>query len=276
MTYYDELTTVRQVRLLQLNSTSTSDDAFLLTQIRAASHDIESATNRKFSPRIDTRYYDTPRRPELLLDEDLLELTTLTNGDGTAFDAGDIKTYPLNSTPKNKIVVLSSATQQWLRTDNGNPEGAIQADGVWGYHPDYPSAWLDTTAVLGAGIGASDTTLTCATGVLFAGDLIKIDSEMMHVSSVAVSTADTATVVRQVNGSTAAAHSTSAIIYRWDIWDSIANIAVSAAVGYYNLRKNPMRDTIQLDNGLFVTPKDVKAFIRVQCADLGIIRTGLA
>jgi hypothetical protein len=147
---------------------------------------------------------------------------------------------------------------------------------VWGYHPDYISAWLDTTAVLGAGIGASDTTLSCATGVLFAGDLIKVDSEYMHISSVAVSTADTATLVRAVNGSTAASHSTSAVINRWSIYDSIQQIAVAAAVGYYNLRKNPLRDTIQLDQATFVTPKDVKAFIRVSCADLGIIRTGLA
>ena len=278
MTYYDELTTVRQVRFLQLNSTSTSDDTLLLSMIRQTSHDIESATNRKFSPFIDTREYDAPRiyLPSLVLDEDLLELTTLTNGDGTVFDASEYKIYPLNTTPKSRIVILGSSPTQWLRDNSGNAEGAISAAGVWGYHPDYISAWLDTTAVLGASISTSALTLTCATGLLFAGDLVKVDDEMMHVSSVAVSTSDTATLVRAVNGSTAAAHSTSAVINRWSIYDSIGQIAVAAAVGYYNLRKNPMRDTIQLDQATFVTPKDVKAFIRVQCADLGIIRTGLA
>ena len=276
MTYYDELTTVRQVRFLQLNSTSTSDDSLLLSMIRQASHDIEFETHRKFSPIIDTRYYDAPNHGPLLLDDDLLELTTLSNGDGTAFGASEYKTYPLNTTPINRIVILGSSPAQWSRDDSGNAEGAINLAGVWGYHPDYISAWLDTTAVLGSNISTSATTLTCATGLVFAGDLIKVDDEYMHISSVVVSTSDTATVVRSVNGSTAAVHSTSAIINRWNVYDSIANIAVAAAVGYYNLRTNPTRDTIQLDNGLFVTPKDVKAFIRAQVQELGIIRTGFA
>ena len=274
MTYYDELTTVHQVRALMLNSTSTADDSLLLSMIRQASHDIEYQANRKFSPRIDDRDYDTPRKPELILDEDLLELTTLTNGDGTVFDASEYKTYPLNSTPKTKIVVLGSSSTQFV-DNGGDREGAINAAGVWGYHPDYVSAWLDTTATLATNISTSATTFGCATGLVFGGDLIKVDSELMHVSSVAVSTADTPTVVRGVNGSTATSHSTAAAIYRWNVWDSISNIAVSAAVGYYNLRKNPMRDSIQLDNGLFVTPKDVKAFIRAQMQELGIIRTGI-
>src|SRR5258707_2770931 len=76
-----------------LASSDTGDDARMLAKLRAAATQIDRYTGRTFLPSIATCRFDW-RGPKTLLlrGYDLLELTTLTNGDGSTIDPAAIIT----------------------------------------------------------------------------------------------------------------------------------------------------------------------------------------
>ena len=186
----------------------------------------------------------------------------------------DYKLYPLNSTPKNKMTLLHTH-YVWQPDTNGNPNGAISLNGIWGYHEDYGDAWDTVTTLSTAITTAGQTTVTVPTGTIAAGDFLKIDSEFIYVKSVAVSTTDTITMDRGVNGSTATTHLISAPVYRWAPMPDVEMLTRRAAVAYTKLRANPIGETINVDGITYSTPKDVNKWIDGQLATLGLIRTGM-
>lgn len=275
MTYYADYTTFADLKSQYLDVTSSGDDGLLLKMIRDTSREIErSAGGRTFAPHIDTRYYDTPLSGDLLLDDDLISLTTLTNGDGSTLASGtDYKLYPLNERVKHKVRLLSSSSSSWRPDNSGNYDGAISVLGQWCYTKT--GDWIATGSVLSAAISTTTaTTFTVATGTsLTAGLLIQIDSEWLYVSAVSTGlTDDLITVVRGVNGSTAATHLISAPISYWRPDQEIEILCQQAAAAYYRVRANPAGDTIVIDGSSFATPRDVSAFIAKRLQALGLIR----
>lgn len=271
-----EYTTVTDVRSSYLGSTQTQDDGLILSIIREASREIDRITRRKFYPRIETRTYDAPAGVELILDDDLLELTTLTNGDGTAITNANYKLYPLNDTPKYKIVLAPGSA--FNTSSTFGDLGAISVAGTWGYHRDYATdGWLDYGAILSAAISnTTATTFTSLYGNFKAGNLVKIDSEYLYISSAVYASTSTYTVKRGVNGSTAAAHLIAAPIYLWGIHDEIERLACQATAAYYRLRSNPGMDSVSIDGVTFVTPRDVTSYMLTRLRLLsGIIREAL-
>ncbi len=272
-----DYTTLTDVKTSYLVTTGTAQDALIADLIRSVSREIEQITNRKFYPRIETRYYDTPREwfTPLYLDDDLLALTTLTNGNGTAFTAAQYKLYPLNSTPKQNIALLASSSERWRTSTAGDAEGAITALGVWGYHDDYASGWLDIACTLAAAITqVGSTSFTCTTGKVRAGDLLLIDSEYIYASAVSTGATDTVTCVRGVNGSTAATHLISAAVTRWR-FEAVYMLATVAVVAYLRLKDNPIGDMLQIDGYTFSTPKDVSKYVQSRLQTLGLVRVGV-
>src|SRR3990172_6603752 len=80
------------------STTVTDKDARIDALIAAASRFIEEYTDRTFLPRIETREYDYQRGERLILDDDLLSVTTLKHQNkGTAIAAADFFLYPLNA-----------------------------------------------------------------------------------------------------------------------------------------------------------------------------------
>ena len=57
------------------------DDSVIDDILEAASRYIDSQCHRAFYPRTETRSYDVPNGRKLIVDDDLLAITTLTNGD---------------------------------------------------------------------------------------------------------------------------------------------------------------------------------------------------
>lgn len=272
MATYADYTTVDSLRATYLAATETTRDTLLLDMIRAASRSIDAIGCRTYYPRVETRYYDVPRTPGLHLDDDLLEVTTCTNGGVGVLEASDYRLYPRNDSAKNEIRLTLAGGQTWQTDSNGDPDSAIAITGIWGFHPRYDSAWAATGAVLTtAATTTSATTIGVTTGVLVAGDLVKIGDEMMHVSAVATSTSDTATVVRGVNGSTATTHTTSAAVLRWT-FEEIEHVAKTAAAAMYRLRNNPVGETVNVGGEVFSTPRDVNAYIEQQLGALELIR----
>lgn len=112
------------------------DDAVIEDIIEGVSRAIDRMTSRTFYARTETRYYDTPDDNCLVLDDDLLTLTTLTNGDGTVITSTYYKLYPLNTTQKRRIILTN--TYGWLPNATTGNSGAISVVGSWGYASTVP------------------------------------------------------------------------------------------------------------------------------------------
>lgn len=281
MATYGEYTTLSDLRAAsagQLDITSTKDDPLLLAQIRAASRDIDEIARRWFYPLVDTREYDTPAQVlgDLRVDADLLEITTLTNGNTVVINSSKYRLYPLNTWPKYSIRPLPSQGTPWELSLSGDAFGAISVAGVWGYHRDYANAWVALTALAAAITDTTGTSVSVPTGKAEAGHLLKIDSEYLYVASVSVgATNDTVAVVRGANGSTAATHLSGAAVSVWQVGYELENLCKMAAAAYYKLRANPIGETVAINNMTFSTPKDVKQYLYKNLQTLGLLRMTL-
>jgi hypothetical protein len=219
LTSYATLDTLRN--RFGLASADTGDDARLLDKLRQAASQIDRYTGRSFAPLQATRKFDYQDRKTLILRGfDLLSLTSITNGDGVTVidpsaiiplggDVGPIWGVELNLTLAY-FVYLTTRTR------------CIQVMGIWGWHDDYANAWKSSgDAIPGGGIDSSATsfTVTSVSGAdawnltprFQVGQLLKVDSEYMHLVGVNTGT-NTLTVVRGAGGSAAASHAVSAPI----------------------------------------------------------------
>lgn len=117
-------------------ATSGHDD-LITALILVAQERIDAVCNTTFEAVAETRYFDVPKSARLLrLGQDLVSVTSITNGDGTALAATDYKLYPLNQTPKHTVKLLFSSGYYWTWDDD--PEGAIAINGSWGYSSAVP------------------------------------------------------------------------------------------------------------------------------------------
>ena len=217
------LATLHQLRQrLGLGESDTGDDARLLMALQAASAQIEAAAGRRFSPRVATIEHDIhPRHTtELLLEDDLLQLDSITNGDGSSIDTLDVITVP-ESVMDGPISVLRLIGGQGFVWED-TPLRAVQVTGLWGWHDRWSRAWRDSAdTVQDNPLGAAATTLTVSdadgadghntTPRFQVGHLLRIDDEYLRVLAVNTSS-NVLTVLRGVNGTTAAAHTQSTAI----------------------------------------------------------------
>ena len=123
---------------INTSSTNTGDDAVIEDMIEMASRLIDAETHRTFYARTETRYFDYTSERGLMLDDDLLTITTLTNGDDTVITSADYKLFPLNLPQKNEIRLLQSSSKYWATDGYSNTEGVISVAGTWGYSATAP------------------------------------------------------------------------------------------------------------------------------------------
>lgn len=232
------------------------DDSFLLGLCYTASRMIDGTTRRFFYPKIDTRDYDHPEREAdtvLKVDGDLLAVTTFTTNNGnTTVSASDyflMTGTSYNLAPYDRIALKSDGTQPNLLY-SGTIQKANQVIGTWGYHEDYDNAWLDSLDAVAdvGGINASVTSITVtdadgadSNGVtprFSAGQLLQIGSEWLYASAVDTTT-NKLTVVRGVNGSTAAIHAQAVTIYVYRPEADIEHAARRLAAWLYAQKDTP-------------------------------------
>ena len=121
-----------------------SEDTLLDTLIANAEKHIGTQTDRQFTAASATRYYD-PTDPEvvngpyLYLDEDLVSVTTLTNGDSDELTVTtEYILQPVNTGPPyHEIQLITSGGIMW--TYDTDPEIAISLLGSWGYQATVPA-----------------------------------------------------------------------------------------------------------------------------------------
>lgn len=124
----------------RITSTDTTDDGVIADILSAAGKLIDSETRRTFYPRTETHLYDVPDDSTLYIeDDDLLAVTTLTNGDATVLTTADYILLPANSSPKYAIKLKGSSNNSWESDSNGNSEQAISVLGSWGYSYSAPA-----------------------------------------------------------------------------------------------------------------------------------------
>lgn len=229
--------TLTDIRTRQgLAAADTGDDTRLLAKLRAATAQIERYTGRHFCPVLATRKFDW-FSPKLLLFRglDLLELTSVTNGDNTAVAAQAM--ISLGGVQGSIYGIELDPALDFFRYATTKTR-AISVTGVWGWHDDYANAWKPAGEnVVTMTSNATTFTAASATGTdgwgllprFQVGQLIQLDAEYMHVGGVS---GNTVTVIRGANGSTAAAHSASStpiysyvppvdiseICLRWAAW----------------------------------------------------------
>lgn len=248
----------------QAIGTDTTDDGVINLILDGASRWLDGETNRHFYPNVETRYFSVPDPidTELLVDDDLLAIATLTNGDAVAVSSSDYNLLPKNRYPKYSIKLKDSSDLYWEWDSDGNDEYVISVAGTWGYHDQYgTNAWITGTTIaedLTAGETAVDVTSAAS---LEEGMIIKIDSELQLITGIST---NTLTVTCGHNGSTATTHTTGAIVYYWkpmaDIWQATMEIANNA----YHRRfgQNISGASTITPGGIVIAPQDVTEMAR--------------
>ena len=121
----------------------TDENPLLQEAIEAAQAYIESQTNRTFEAATDTRYYDRsaldPHNSRLLnlYNDDLLTVTTLTNGDSssTAIAATNYWLVPRNDGPPYHGILLKTDISDYWEFDT---DYWVTVAGTWGYSTSPP------------------------------------------------------------------------------------------------------------------------------------------
>lgn len=120
-----------------LGISQTSDDTLLSDLLAQAQAWIDAYTGRTFEAATATRTYG-PAAVEgqvLYLDEDLLEVTKLTNGDaeGTEIPSGGYVLLPRNVTPKYAIQLAGGYAWEF------GADCYVSVEGTWGYSSAAPA-----------------------------------------------------------------------------------------------------------------------------------------
>lgn len=141
----------------RLGNSAADLDALIQQAVDWATAEIDSLTGRRFEAFSEVRHYDrsaldwasanTSRFDytsygwrTLELDEDLLTVTTLTNGDGVVIPSNQFILEPRNVLPRHRIRLLSPAA--WVFPI----DGTITVDGDWGYSAT-PDAMIQGTCL---------------------------------------------------------------------------------------------------------------------------------
>ena len=139
MTITSGYATLAEFKLWQdIASTNTDDDKVIEDLVETASRYIDRSTGRTFYARTETRYFDVPEGRELEVDDDLLTITTLTNGDGATIASTEYNFVPKNVTPYYAIKLKQASNYFWTYDSDGNDEDVISVAGTWGYAATRP------------------------------------------------------------------------------------------------------------------------------------------
>ncbi len=121
---------------LGIGSVNLEDDAQITAAVNYAQTIIDAHCRRTFEAAADTtRYFDALGQhidgSALYLDGDLVQITGILNGDGTAITSGQYTLLPANRMPAFAIRLKDSAGIAWTYTTSW--EKAISITGRWSY-----------------------------------------------------------------------------------------------------------------------------------------------
>jgi len=224
----------------------TSYDDILYRLSQRVSRMIDRHCFRFFYPQLETRYYDGDGGTELWV-KDLFSLTTLsysTNLGQTYIDftANDYFLTVAGARHGKGSYTLIVMNPNALATMHYIPAGSnsIRIVGTWGCTDDREAAWEDSgdtsennpLAAIGTSLTVNDADGADLFGIIprfQTGQLLKIESEFVELTALNL-TANTGTILRGRNGSTAAAHAQNTPIYIWRTPADVKQAAIIQAV----------------------------------------------
>ena len=280
-----------------LDLTDTTADDLLMDLIERASQNIDVLKGRFYEPRVQTRQFKIPgdsssffgvfdaslmtsssREKPLRLDDDLLAVNELKNGDGSVIAASNYTLEPVGDWPKYAIRLVD---ENWY----GSDEDRVEVSGIWGTHYRYDQAWVDSLDAIQdiGGITANATSMTVVDADGVAGDLkpvrfqpgqlIRIGTEFCLVISVSTLT-QTVGLLRGYNGSTAAAHAQDTKIEIWRVMGNIVQACMRMVAWMYAQKDQDVYDrTYNVGSGIVTTPTALPVDVR---ALLGAPKTRIA
>lgn len=247
-THYCLLSEIRSA----VNWGTAGDAAQIRRWIGEESLHLERLCGRRFDHRVETRCY-TPlalpdgnllNRLELLLNDDLLSVSAIVNGDGTTLNVSDYLLLPLAATVKNRVRLKPLRNMSWTADWSNDWEGSIQINGIWGYG----GTWVTVSgeSVRDNPLSAGATTMTVVSAANFEAEMVlRIDTEWVRIIAVS-STTPVLTVERGYNGSTAASHAQGTAIARF-VPDALVQALVKRLVAWRNEQsKSPLFGTMVL------------------------------
>ncbi len=245
-----------------LRTTTTKYDSFLLRTLDLVSRLIDLKCGRKFYPYYGVRYFQGSGTEKQRIDDAFSIVTVSYSDDGETFtdltssDWIGTTFEDENGQESYRMLVLpewSSTLSSWPANRRG-----VKVTGWWAYVEDRGDCWENSGATLSAGYTASGTSLSVSSatitdrwgiGTAFQiGRLVKVDDEIFEITNLASETTpDTLTVIGGRNGTTAAAHSISDVLYTWRLPEAIKQAAIIQCVrnlerglqGYGDARANP-------------------------------------
>jgi len=248
----------------QTPTTDTTDDGVINSLLESASRFIDTQTQRQFYPSYEAHLFDVPSEREIILDGDLLELITLTNGDTTVITSADY-TLRGNRPPYWYLAPKDTSSLFWTYSTAGSREQVISVYGVWGYHERYMQrAWLQVGTLSAAITDTTTLAFTATTGhSITAGNVLKIDTELLNVASAGANTITP--IVRGDNGSTAATHLINAPIYAWQPMEGAKQSCLDITNSAYHRRfgKSTGESATITGAGVVLTPQDIPATARL-------------
>src|SRR3990172_410093 len=277
------------------------DDQLLQRFVSKCSRLFDEYTERRFYPRIETRYFDHPsdglveaawptdsnlisaqvarvRNDELWLDDDLLSATTLTTNNGsvtiTSSDYLLLNGDRYAPTPYNRVRLQPNGVTTHFQNTN-TPYKANALTGTWGFHTDYANAWEDSQDTVEnnpLAIGDTSITVNDADGAdkyaltprFRIGQILRIGSEYLHVTGRNID-ANTLTVVRGVNGSTAAAHTQNTSIEIYRPMPALVGIMEMMATHFYRRRHSVGGETdraVASATGVLILPSRLPSEVK--------------
>tara|TARA_Y100000310_G_scaffold344210_1_gene455741 strand:+ start:1393 stop:2325 length:933 start_codon:yes stop_codon:yes gene_type:complete len=167
--------------------------------------------NWLISPTTVTAYTDTARTSSNVLTE------------GTS---NDFLLEPYNRAPKNLLKLSEDTTKSF-----SGGQQTLTILGSWGWQ-DQKSTALSTADAIGS---TTTTSVSVSSGsTTYAGYTLSIDTEQLYVQSVS---SNTLTVIRGVNGTTAATHSGGVSYYRYEYPSDVVGVALEIARNRWRSRE---------------------------------------
>ena len=238
----------------------TTDETPVLRVLESASKRIDSYMGRSFGARTETHSFDLGQgalRDDSLvpngdmiefpdywttrlqstgilgLDDWLITATTVTSYEGTDRTSSatlsegignDFLLMPYNTSPKSKMKLVENTLKNLY-----SGQQTLTILGQWGWQNDTES--ISTVDAIGS---SSTTTVTVTSGsTTYVGDTILVGTEQMYVTNV---DGNTLTVIRGVNGTTAATHSGGATYYRYKYPADVVQACLDIARTYWRSR----------------------------------------
>lgn len=255
-----ETKTLPQFILDAANSRYSDYTRYVTVLCNQVSKYIMQETDRSFVPYLDDRIYyhrdlmddDSIRYGRMGLEEDLLVPSSVTwEGGGLTTQIVDPTNYrflPTNVLPSDRLL-FDVYTVPLFAPYDFNASTVISA--TWGYHTNLSQAYtVMQTSITIANDTTTSITVTLDTAVNYETfQYLKIDNELMQIAHIDLDT-DVLTVLRGVNGTTAAAHPSKAL-YRFNIIEDIA-LAATRLAAYLWIKRVDVGTLIQYADGTVV------------------------